>query len=91
MWFPSKLINEISVLIQGVESVEITPKIGSINNELKKYRRDVIIRLNKETDLSRNIRCFAYSLQDNMAQCALEYGDDELLEVINGKDSNGLS
>ena len=89
LWYPAKLLEELPALMQGVDRVEISPKIGNIENELKKYRRDAVLYIDNTKCNDRQKSIFAYSmLAEDMNDCALEYGDRDFLEVMNGMDRN---
>lgn len=52
LYYPKSFMQELPAYIPEIAEVEITEKIGTIQNELKKYRYDVILHIdcnNKNT------------------------------------------
>lgn len=47
LYYPRKLMQELPVYIPEIIDVEITEKTGQIENELKKYRYDVMLHIDK--------------------------------------------
>lgn len=90
LWYPQKLIEAVPALLDCVDRVEVTSKLGKIDNELKKYRKDALIFIDK-TKRKSGEKVFAYSLKwKDIIEIAKENDDRDFWEVLNGKNCNGL-
>lgn len=86
MWYPRNIFEQLTTIFPEIVNVEITDKIGTIQNELKKYRYDCIIIINKNNadrvDNTKKTK-YVYSIDaKDITQLAKDYYDKKLLEVI---------
>ncbi|MFM7857649.1 MAG: AMP-binding protein, partial [Flammeovirgaceae bacterium] len=54
-FYSREFFNDLPSNLPGVETMEISGKIGSIQNELTRFRFDAIIRINKSVSLSKTL------------------------------------
>ncbi len=79
LWYPKGLIQELPAIFSCISEVIISSKIGLFENELNKYRYDVIIRCGEGNKNAKRTK-FQYALIDNRVfEEARIYGDYELL------------
>lgn len=86
LWYPRNIFEQLTTIFPEIVNVEITDKIGTIQNELKKYRYDCIIIINKNNadrvDNTKKTK-YVYSIDaKDITQLAKDYYDKKLLEVI---------
>lgn len=63
LYYPREFFYELQAYIPEISTVEITEKIGMIENELKKYRYDVVIKINKHNQSHGNKTKYQYAMQ----------------------------
>ena len=63
LYYPREFFYELQAYIPEIMTVEITEKIGMIENELKKYRYDVVIQIDKYNQVHGNKTKFQYAMQ----------------------------
>lgn len=54
LYYPKNFMEELPAYIPEITEVEITEKIGIVQNELKKYRYDVILHIDRK---NKNTSC----------------------------------
>lgn len=67
LYYPKKLMRELPAYIPEIVNMEITKKSGKIENELKKYRYDVMLHIernNKQTNIKRTKFQYAMLSED---------------------------
>ncbi len=85
LWYPKKLIEAIPFYVGGVCKVEYSPKVGNISNELVKYRKDILLFVDKTKSYSACDAVKTYSLMwKDLKEIALKYNDSYAFEVLGG-------
>ena len=83
LWYPRDIIRETEALFPRIHNVEVDNKIGTIENELTRYRFDAILHVGKEDTSSMARSKYQYSLLDeDIKDKAKEYGDDSFLKYV---------
>ncbi len=89
LWYPNSIFEALPSYFPYIKEVSITEKRGKVNNELKKYRQDILLIVKKEHSVPKQKSygkyCYAYNGDTNLEELASKYGDDEFREVLNGK------
>lgn len=79
LYYPKRLMRELPAYIPEIIDVQITDKIGKIENEMKKYRYDVILlidKIKKETNVKRTKFQYALMSDNFRIEDMLEYETD---------------
>lgn len=63
LYYPRELFYELQAYIPEISTVEITEKIGMIENEFKKYRYDVMLHIDKHKQVHGKKTKFLYAMQ----------------------------
>ena len=75
LYYPRSFMQELPAYIPEIKNVEITEKFGIIQNELKKYRYDVILHIdchNKSTNCKKTKFQYAMLSDDFSVENILE-------------------
>lgn len=48
LWYSNDFLLSLPGYIKGISDIQISDKIGTISNELTRYRRDILIKINKK-------------------------------------------
>lgn len=63
LYYPKRLIRELPVYVPEIRDIEITEKKGQIENELKKYRYDVVLHIDQnQKSFHQNRTKFQYAM-----------------------------
>lgn len=63
LYFPKEIFYELQAYIPMISAVEITDKTGTIENELNKYRYDVLLKIDKQEHIHKDKVKFQYAMQ----------------------------
>lgn len=64
LWYPRCFMQELPAYFREIINVDVSNKVGCIENELKQYRYDVILHIDKKNNKKRTHTKFQYAMRD---------------------------